>query len=103
MHAKVAAHTMRRMLDGKNGNLSLVMHPCIKLDMGKFGNGARDVWERDALSKYNGVPAPFVSANSASALQQRIMRRDHELLRPVGDAKNGVNSLSQRHYSAEHQ
>ncbi|MFM7979886.1 MAG: hypothetical protein ACKPKO_11275 [Candidatus Fonsibacter sp.] len=34
-----------------------------------------------------------MSANGAPSLQQNIMRRAHELLRPVGTIKNGVNNV----------
>ena len=45
------------------------------------------------VSKYNEISAPFTSANGATSLQQNILRRAHELRRPVGAIKNGVNKV----------
>ena len=45
------------------------------------------------VSRYNAISAPFMSANGATALQQNILPRDQELLRPVGTIKNGLNNV----------
>jgi hypothetical protein len=46
-----------------------------------------------AVAKYNEISAPFMAAGSATSLQQHILRRAHELLRPVGAIKHGVNKV----------
>ena len=45
------------------------------------------------VSKYNESSAPFMSANGATELQQNILRRAQELLRPVGAIMNGANKV----------
>ena len=87
-----AANSLRLMLDGKIGNLSVIAHPGVTVDSEQFAREAQDVWQVDAVvSKYNEISAPFMSANGATALQQNIMRHALELLQSVGNMKNGVN------------
>ena len=86
-----AANSLRLMLDGKIGNLSVIAHPGVSVDSEQFARAAQDVWQVDAVvSTYNEISAPFMSANGASALQQNIMRHALELLQSVGNVKNGV-------------
>jgi len=89
-----AANSLQLMLDGKLGNLSVMAHHGMSVDSTQFGYAAKDVWEVEAVvAKYNEISAPFMAANGATALQQNILRRAHELLRPVGAIKNGVNKV----------
>jgi hypothetical protein len=85
-----ATNALRLMLDGKLASLSAILRPSKNFDVG----AAQDVWEVEAVvSKYNEISALFVSAGGATALQQNILRRAQELLRPVGAIKNGVNNV----------
>ena len=94
MDVNDAANSLQLMLDGKLGNLSVMAHHGMSVDSAQFGYAAKDVWEVEAVvAKYNEISAPFRSANGATALQQNILRRAHELLRPVGAIKNGVNKV----------
>jgi hypothetical protein len=89
-----AANAMQLMLEGKLGNLSVMARSGRSVDSAQFGYAAKDVWEvEDVVSKYNEISALFVSAGGATALQQNILRRAHELLRPVGAIKNGTNKV----------
>ncbi len=89
-----AANAMQLMLDAKLGNVSVMTHYGVNVDSTQFAYTAKDVWEVEAVvSKYNAISAPFMSANGATSLQQNILRRAHELLRPVGAIKNGVNKV----------
>jgi hypothetical protein len=89
-----AANSLQLMLNGKLGNVSVMAHHGMSVDSTQFGYAAKDVWEVEAVvAKYNEISAPFMAANGATALQQNILRRAHELLRPVGAIKNGVNKV----------
>ena len=92
MDVNDTANSLQLMLDGKLGNLSVMARHGMSVDGTQFGYAAKDVWEAEAVvAKYNEISAPFMAANGATALQQTILRRAHELLRPVGAIKNGVN------------
>ena len=94
MDVNDAAIALLLTLAGKNASLSVIAHPGVNVDSEQFGNAARDIWDVEAVvSKYNEISAPFVSANGATSLQQNILRRAKELLRPVGAIKNGVNKV----------
>ena len=94
MDVNDAANALQLMLDGKLGNLSVMARNSTSVDSTQFGYAAKDVWEvEDVVAKYNEISALFVSAGGATALQQNILRRAHELLRPVGAIKNGVNKV----------
>ena len=91
MGASATTNALRSTLDGKCGHLSLMMHPGVRLDIEQFGNATRNVWDVEAMvSKCNEMPAPFVSANGATALQQHILSRTKNLLGPVGTIKTGL-------------
>ncbi|MFM7980508.1 MAG: hypothetical protein ACKPKO_14445, partial [Candidatus Fonsibacter sp.] len=91
MEATDAGNSLRRMLDGKGGSLSVIAHPGASVDNEQFARAAQDVWHVEAVvSKYNEIPALFMSANGSTALQQNILRRALELLQSVGAIKNGV-------------
>ena len=94
MDANDAANALRSMLDGKLGQLSLLTHQGLSIDIRQFLSATKDVWEVESVvSKYNAISAPFMLANGATALPQNIMRRAQELLRPVGAIKNGLNNV----------
>ena len=94
MDVNDAANAMQLMLDAKIGNVSVMTHHGIDVDSTQFAYAAKDVWEVEAVvSKYNEISAPFMSANGATSLQQNILRRAHELLRPVGAIKTGINTV----------
>ena len=83
-----AANSLQLMLDGKLGNASLLAHNGMRVDNTQFDYVAKDVWEVEAVeatvAMYNDISAPFMAANGATS---------HELLRPVGAIKNGVNKV----------
>jgi len=94
MDVNDAANAMQLMLDGKLGNLSVMARNGMSVDNTQFGYAAKGVWEvEDMVAKYNEISALCMSAGGATALQQNILRRAHELLRPVGTIKNGVNKV----------
>ena len=94
MDVNDAANALQLMLDGKLGNLSVMAHNGMSVDSTQIAYAAKDVWEvEDVVAKYNEISAPFMAANGATAMQQNILRRAHELLRPVGAIKNGTNKV----------
>jgi len=94
MDANDAVNATQSMLDGKLGQLSILTHHGVRIDSQQFVSAAKDVWDVESVvSKYNAISAPFMSANGATALQQNILRRAQELLRPVGAIKSGLNSV----------
>ena len=94
MDANDAVNATQSMLNGKFGQLSILTHHGVRIDNQQFVSATKDVWEVESVvSKYNAISAPFMSANGATALQQNILRRAQELLRPVGAIKNGLNKV----------
>ena len=67
-----AANALQLMLNGKLGNVSMMAHHGMSADDTQFGYAAKDVWEAEAVvSKYTEIPAPFMAANGATALQRK--------------------------------
>ena len=56
-----AANSLRLMLDGKIGNLSVIAHPGVSVDSEQFARAAQDVWPVDAVVPNNDdTSAPFM-------------------------------------------
>ncbi|MFM7981967.1 MAG: hypothetical protein ACKPKO_21880 [Candidatus Fonsibacter sp.] len=49
MEATDAANSMRLMLDGKSGGLSVIAHPGADVDSEQFARAAQDVWQVEAV------------------------------------------------------
>ncbi|MFM7989953.1 MAG: hypothetical protein ACKPKO_62630, partial [Candidatus Fonsibacter sp.] len=94
MEVNDAANAMQLLLKANLGSVSVMAHHGVNVDDTKFGYAAKDVWEVEAaMAKHNEISAPFMAANGATALQQHILRRAQDLLRPVCAIKNGVNKV----------
>ena len=90
MDANDAVNATLSLLTGKFGQISILTQHGVKIDNQQFVSATKDVWGvASVVSRYNEISAPFMSANGATALQQNILRRARELLRPVGAIKNG--------------